>query len=349
MSYSIVEADIIKHKDVILSLLKNNFSEVIEQRYAWIYENNPSGAPISYLLKDDVNDVFVGAVSLFPRNLVINGTPFKALICGDFVVDYKHRSLGPALLLLKSAITRCNEVPSCILLGFPNVSAEKVTLKAGFEAIGEYISMVKVLRTHIYINRYISSGLFSRYLSYPFDLLIYIRSVISSLISYKRYKFEITSDFDDRFDCLNTMLLGQFSLRGDMSSRFLQWRYKQSPHHNYSVFTMTHNFNKQLLGYIVFTVTNRKVTIADIAVSDSCQYLSSLLESFSMQLISRGYVSIEFSFAGDPTYKKLLVKCGYCSRPTNLIIAAFVPSALIGIISEAKNGRWLITSSDNDT
>ena len=101
MTYTIRIADIHKDKQALLSLWKNNLESSFEERYEWIYQKNPTGPPRCFLLCNEGNDAIVGAITLFPRNFSIQGRLVSAFVCGDLVVERGHRTLGPAIKLIK--------------------------------------------------------------------------------------------------------------------------------------------------------------------------------------------------------------------------------------------------------
>jgi hypothetical protein len=87
MSYFITKADSKEFKEALLSLWHRNFVRMPNGRYGWIYENNPSGPPLVFLLHHDESNAIVGGISLFTRSAYLKGKPVPEWILGDLVVD----------------------------------------------------------------------------------------------------------------------------------------------------------------------------------------------------------------------------------------------------------------------
>jgi hypothetical protein len=118
MTYSVRLADINEDKQTLKSLWIRNFGWITEGRYDWIYKNNPSGQPLSFLLHHDKSNSIVGAISLFPRKIFSGDEIIPAYVCGDLVIDQKHRALGPVLKLLKTVISEHENNKTGILISF---------------------------------------------------------------------------------------------------------------------------------------------------------------------------------------------------------------------------------------
>lgn len=346
MSYSIIQADIKKHKADIISLWNRNFREIKEARYPWIYEKNPSGLPICYLLKHDDTNSVVGLISLFPRSIYIKGKNVQAYICGDLVVDKKHRTFGPALFLFKAAISKCEE-ESSILISFPNKISEVVSLRAGFKILGELIHMTQVLRTYPYVMRYVNFPFLARAISYLLDLFYYCLNNFFRKIPNSTH-VEILEFADNIFDDFGKKIVNDFSLKGEVSSTHLNWRFHESPYNYHKIFVVSLKDRKNIIGYIVFYVVEKRVQIVDFSFDCNDKSLDILFTAFSNYQIKQGAESIGLSIAGSQKLINQLKKNGYLIRFKDLKFIIYVSSRYIETISEIKSGNWYLTLGDND-
>jgi hypothetical protein len=348
MSYSIIQADLKEHRNEIISLWKRNFQGVPEERYSWIYENNPSGETLCFLLRHDENDSIVGAASLFPRRILINGVYVNAAIGGDFAIDKKHRSLGQGLSLIKSFISTCEGEQFDLLYGFSNENSEPVTMKAGYVVLGEVIQMTTLLKSYHHIKKYINLPLIASATSSIIDSFILFRLIINYKKIKGLYSFEILSSFDDRFDDLWKKISNQFSFIGERTGSFLSWRFKESPYNKYDIFTLTSKDHHNIYGYIIFTVHEKRAQISDIGFLNDNKILDVLLNIFFRYQRQQGIESIAMSIGADPVLINQINKNGFSIRNRRGKIVIYISSKSSLSLQDVKKGNWYITSGDND-
>jgi len=350
MAYSISQADIDidKDKEILTELWRRNFGRVPEGRFKWIYENNPSGYPTCFLVQHSETGSVVGSFSLFPRTIFIHGKSVQALISGDLVVDQKHRVIGLAIKMIKSAISMCDRNASGVLLGVPNEKSYGVSLKAGSEILGDVCEMTQVLRTFSYIRKHIHFPFIARVLSSLLDLKF--RVLARGLFRARKdnYAIEIGSGFNEEFDELWEKLLEKYSFVGERSSRFLEWRFNQSPYNKYKVFTLASSRNRVLLGYVIFCANGEKVTIADIGFDGTENSFTELLSSFSLHQREQGAESISLSISGHAKLINLLEDMGYSLRSRKKKVLIYAPAKLKAALKSIKTARWFLTYADND-
>ena len=350
MAYSILQADIDidKDKEILTQLWRRNFGQVPEGRFKWIYENNPSGYPTCFLVKHSETGSVVGSFSLFPRTIFIHGKSVQALISGDLVVDQKHRVIGLAIKMIKSAISMCDRNASGVLLGVPNEKSYGVSLKAGSEILGDVCEMTQVLRTYSYIRRHIHFPFMARVLSSLLDLKFRFRAKGLFRARKNNYTIEVARGFNERFDELWEKLFEKYSFIGERTSRFLEWRFSQSPYNEYKVFILASGRNMPLLGYVIFCVDGEKVKIADIGFDGTDRSFTELLSSFSLHQRAQGVESISLSIAGHPKLINLLEHMGYSLRSRKRKVLIYAPAKLKTVLKSIKSARWLLTVADND-
>lgn len=346
ISYSIINADLGKDRESIIDLWRRNFESVPDGRYEWIYNNNPYGQPVCFLLKHDETDEIVGSYALFPRQLLLNGTSCRGYICGDLIVDTRHRSLGPAVSLVKAAIAKCNADGDSILFGFPNEFSAPVILMSGFNQLSDRIKLTKVIRTYPYLEKKCKSAWLARIVSWPLDTWLSIR--YGRGVSVRGCKYEVVSSFDARFDLLFEQQTRGYLLRGEPSRSYLNWRFVESPYAKNEIFTMERRADGTLCGYIVFCCVDKRVQIVDLGFSDADQTLPCMIAAFHRYQKSRGNISIAFDFAGDDRLLQRLVAAGFSIRSRELKTIIYTPPAHAGWVEEIQQGSWYLTAADND-
>jgi hypothetical protein len=348
MAYSILQADIDKDKATLTQLWQRNLGPAPEGRFQWIYKNNPSGDPTSFLVQHAETGLAVGSFSLFPRTIFIHGKPVQALISGDLVVDQEHRAIGLAIDMAKSAISMADRNASGVLLAVPNEKSHGVGLKAGADILGDLCEMTQVLRTYSYIRRHIHFPLPARALSSLLDLGFRVRATAPFGTRKRKYSTEVGTGFNEKYDELWKKLSKKYSLVGERSSRFLEWRFHQSPYKEYKVFALGSSRNTSVLGYVIFCVDGKKAKIADIGFDGTEESFTEALSSFSLHQRAQGVESISLCIAGHAKLIHLLEQLGYSLRSRERKVLIYAPAALKAIIESVKTDHWFLTSADND-
>ncbi|MBI5180231.1 MAG: GNAT family N-acetyltransferase [Nitrospirae bacterium] len=337
-----------KNKEDIVALWKRNFQDVPEERYPWIYEDNPAGSALCFLIQNSKQDTIVGATALFPRRLFINGRPFMAGIAGDFLIDKSHRSLGPALLLQKAAISNCNGKGFNIFYGFPNSQSEAVLQRVGYKIIGDVFRLTKPLRSNYYLKKHIKSRLIAKALSKPADIAM---RLVSSENYYKRADrntIELLSSFDKRFDTLWEKAITKFPIIMERSSSYLSWRYSQSPHNNYNIFALIQEDSREVIGFIIFHVVENRVYIDDVLALDTEAILDALLSEFLIFQREKGMDSVLAGYMGTYNFIKKLLSYGFSIKDKESKVLAYIPSDSPYLSLLLNRENWHLMPGDND-
>jgi len=348
MAYSIQKADLSTHKGCLQDLWQRNFEGVESKRYEWIYENNPGGEPIVFLLKHDEKDSFVGAISMFPRTVHALDKKIKAYICGDMVVDVQHRALGPAVKLLKAAINHCQQEEQCLLISFPNQKSGPVTLRVGFKVLANVTQMTRVIRTEAYLKRQFKSKMLTRLLSLPTDWLMQLRYDASLLFKQLNYSCEIKNSFDESFDALLIEQSKNYSFVGSRTVKYLNWRINQSPYKKYQTFVVRSKKQQRISGYIAFSINDNRVEIIDFASDGQTETIQVLFHLFLKYQKTQKCDAVSLAFAGGSGLINLLKRRGFSVRDESGQVVVFSSSATLNPVQLIDNSNWYLTAVDND-
>ena len=271
---------------------------------------------IIWLAKFEPTNSFVGITSLSPRKLLINEKPIYAGIIGDFVVDKNHRGYGPALKLQREVLSKVNDFGYIFNYAAPNKFGEPILSRVGYKEIGKYKLYIKPLKTVIVPKKYLP-----RYLQS--NILLNIIDFFSSIVSKEKrvkdkfgYSIEMPDLFDERFDVLWEKASKQFNIIGERSSKFLDWRYKQSYLHDYKIFCILDD-EKELVGYIVYSVEDNICYVADMLFLPSDNSIDLLLAKFILYLRAKETGAIVISYMGNSFIKKKLKEFNFFPKKEN--------------------------------
>ena len=167
MSLEVRPVDLASERTELLDILQRNLPQIPHvRRFDWLYRNHPCGQPRSWFAIDSKAKANVGAASLFPRFLWEGGRFVSAGQVGDFAIDVKYRSLGPALMLQRATLEAVENRQFSICYDCPPHSLGMATFRRlGMEEHCEMHRYVRLIRTDRHFQKRFGDGISSRALS----------------------------------------------------------------------------------------------------------------------------------------------------------------------------------------
>ena len=345
-NYDVTVGDYSRDRKTILSLWLEGFEQIdkayAESKLSWMYQNNPMGAGLVYFLRDRNTQSEVGVQSLGLRDWRFGNKQFKSGIMADFVVNKKHRSLGPALQLLRAVVAEGEQVLD-IIYGFPNKKAQPIFKRAGYKELGGMARYAKVLCSKRLLQERVPAWLVPLAVLIV-DSFIRLQGVSNMLLNSLTVKGEWLDTFDERFDDLWEKDKGREVLVSDRSAKVLKWRFKVGlDRQNWKIFAISNK--EELLGYIVANTSGNVWVVGDFYARGEGTELQQLLSLFCWQAIRKRCESISLEFYGMQQVKTQLVQTGFQKREENPIY--YVPCD--ERLESAKELQWYITGFDRDT
>jgi len=208
--------------------------------------------------------------------------------------------------------------------------------------------MVKILRSQDYLEKHITLPFVPKLLSKPIDLILKVLSKESYYKKRRGFRFEVLSVFDKRFDELWQKASSHYSIIGERTSEFLNWRFTQCPYKRYSIFVMIKNERNEIFGYIVYYVDQHSVRIADLLVLDMNSYIDALVSEFLLFQTKEKRHSVSFIYFGNEHFVNKLKKYRFSVREANRNIVAYVNSSSPFYPYILDKNNWYLTEADND-
>jgi hypothetical protein len=260
------------------------------------------------------------------------------------VVDQEHRGSNVALKLQREVIACVSPNNLELIYGISNRKAEPVQLRVGYVLLGKMDRWAKLLET----KKHFKPSVFYWPVSKPLDF------IMKSLSRDSRYRrpeadtVEKLKSFDERFDLLWKKASGQFSIIGERSKDYLNWRYGESPHQKYHIFSLVQKDEQEILGYIVHYLKDKVSVIADMLFLNFGSALESLLSEFILFLRGQDVESISVPLFGCPPLAKKLRSFGFFRREEDSRILVYLnkKSPYRGYILNSSN--WLLLEGDRD-
>ena len=208
--------------------------------------------------------------------------------------------------------------------------------------------LVKPLKSYEYIEKRIHTQVVSQALSKVVDSVFKGFSKESRYKRLDQYTAELTSGFDERFDDLWQAVAGRFAIIGERTSRYLEWRYLRSPHHQHELFTLSDKSSDRLCGYIVFHTEDNHTFIDDMLSLDMENAFDVLLSEFLLVQRDKGIAAVLVRFAGLRSVREKLKAFGFFARYTEDKVTVFTPQTHADESLVQNPDSWYLMPGDKD-
>ncbi len=317
--------------------------------FAWKYLEPPEVSAVHCLLKatTEKGEETVGSAGLCPRPFDRGEKPLRAALMADLAVDRPHRTLLPALTLVKEAVAEALQRFD-FAYGFPNQLSVGLFLRAGFQKLGTMTRYACVLHHRDYVQRTLKNPLLSALVSFPLDLFKLARLWPRTIATLGRYRLESSVHLDDQLDSLVLSLQGKLPLLGARTARWLRWKYfsASQPHAQVHQLYRRGGPTGALCGYAITRDEGGVTHIMDLLASPD--ELPVLLDHLLSALFQKGATSASFRFLGAEQVVSTLRSRGFVPRESEqAVIFAQGRAGSLGV-DPAAMSTWHLTHADED-
>jgi hypothetical protein len=343
LRYSVEEADLTLAAPVIQDLWARNLDGHGEQsarnKLSRGYVDNPAGSGMVMLLKVEGIADAQGAQGLHPRKFHLGPRTITAIGLADYVVNPPHRTLGPALMLLRHA----NQVGAGrfdLVYGLPNAKAAPVFSRAGLPRLGLVGRYVKLLGTRERLKQYL-----------PGPLAVVAGPIIDGALAARdrarfsgpRLHCEGIGWDDPVFDTLwNHRPAGL--LLAERSGAMLRWRFPLFAPDTWRV-CVARDDAGAARGYVVWRLARGLVaTVGDFFTIDPVGMTMPLVLGFARYARQSGAQTVSVEFFGSPAVADQLLRAGMVLRTGQTPVFA-------GPANTPEFGSpeiWYLTNFDDD-
>jgi hypothetical protein len=309
--YTVVPADLVNDRQVILDLWRQNLADTIhlDDKYDWHFLNNPFGPGQIWIL--EWNGRPIGTTSLGMRPLKLNETIATAGVACDLAVNKEHRFLQPALMLQRALLASARPGVR-IVYGVPNPAGASVLKYVGYREFCSVHRYVKLLRVSHYLQRSRKFGPLVPFIGRMAD------HGFAALQSFSRGRdngriARMLTHFDQRFDELWSRMGSTHPALTVRDRRFLTWRYQECPLRQYKTLALLTEDESRFLGYLIYYVEDHSAVCADLLVLSGAEDLSCLLSSWAAVAWREGLASLSLS-CSDGALPASLLRLGFTRR-----------------------------------
>lgn len=344
ISYHIQEADLSASAAAIRELWVANLvghderSATAKLRLG--YAENPAGAGVALLLYPDEGSEPMGIQGLHPRRFHLGDQCLRAVGLADYAVDAAHRSLGPALMLMRHGTQLAGERFD-LTYGLPNQKAAAVLARAGLKRLGLVRRYAKPLRSEQQLAQRMPPAL-ARVLAPFVDVAMLLRDLWRSLTVRPSLQCAEVAWSDPALDAPWARRPASLLL-SERSAEMLRWRFGLPERGRWRV-SLVRDGQGRERGHVVWRLIDGFAEIGDFFSDDPDRLTTALLLAFTREARRAGAASISVMFFGREAVARGLRLAGLSPRPQQAPLFT-LPG---GDAAWADPDRWYLTSFDND-
>lgn len=339
----------------------------IDRKFEWLYVDAPERPDGVWLLAADEGGArrWVGTAGVGLRRVRAGGRELRAAVLADLAVDRDHRTVMPALALVRGvkawALEHCD-----LAYGFPNAHAEGVFKRVGYQPLGTIARWARVLRHAGYVPRVKEASLprvpaaVKRVVDRAADVrplaavaggavdLVRLAALAPSAVqAARRVKLTWVPVPDERFDAVWETARHEYDVVGVRSSRFLRWRFPASE--KLSLALATALDGGAPVAYAVIELDGELAIVRDLfGTRDG---VLALLDLLVPAIYPRGAATLSMRYLGAPWLTEALAARGWVERQNDRLITVGVAERVDAETRAALTtaARWHLTDADEDT
>lgn len=309
-----------------------------QARYAWFYINNPLGQALLAFLQLDQKPI--GCLGVGQWQFIIDGNSITAGMLVDFVIDPRHRSAFPALMLQRRGREAAQKSMQ-MLFGMPGSRSETVFRRLGSQLRIDLPRFVRVLQSRTYLER-----LLPPWIARPLAILLNALDSLMLRVMHATPKHvgqwdnEFHEDFDQLWNTLNKRDL----CVGKRDRSFLQWRFAQQPNRQYSTFCISRKEDGALRAYFVCEQIGSTMMVRDcLWLGDAAELRAGLLLLITT-IRQLGLSALEIEISVNDEIRRCLKQLHFSHRSSR----SFHIIMSDALVAKATNLHWHITPADED-
>jgi hypothetical protein len=321
-----------------------------QAKFDWIYRRAVQAPPGVFVLSARTGTEaprVVGTAGMAVRSLRAGSQSLRAALLVDLAVDRDHRTVMPALRLVRGARAAAQSEFD-LAYGFPNRQSRAVFLRCGYRELGRATRWARVLRHARYVHRVVPMIALSSPAGAILDagnLALLAARLAPALGSQRLYWLEHA---DARFDRLWEAARGAYRLVGTRDAAFLRWRFLDQPGHAYQIAVLADRRSaRELRAYAVVEREGPQAHIRDLFGHPGD--LGMLLDLLLLALTRQGLESASFGYLGSDAMTRLLISRGFRRRESDRMVVYDVGTTRADLAALVGGSHsWHLTDADED-
>lgn len=312
------------------------------ERFETLYLRCPHGPARAWVAQDDSSGELIGAAAAFPRKLRIDGTERLGFVLGDFCLERKYRSLGPALMLQRACLAAVVP-PYEFFYDFPSRDMMAIYKRLGIPGAGNFVRWAKPLRIDKKLETLIRSKVIARELGAIGNVFLAHRGKKTRAHNCETELFE--GHCGDEFTSLDRQLQTMPGIRTARSAEYLNWRYLSQSPQNYELLTARRH--RVLIGYAVVTRDIQDARIVDLACIKEHTVVTQLLNEGVERLRFRGAATVSLNAGENHPWNELFERAGFRRRESSPLLAYVRPGSELR--ADTFQDNWYVMQGERDS
>ncbi|WNO08519.1 hypothetical protein [Teredinibacter sp. KSP-S5-2] len=273
--------------------------------YNWFYLNSPYPSKRIFTLRlEQQASPLIGTQGLFTRNWKTDFGISKISVIGDMYVAKAHRTLGPALKLLRHVTDQaCQDTD--IIYSFPNKNAEPVFKRIGYKKVNDLTRYSRPLRCKEILQSHQKLKMltpFSRLIDFCLFIELHLRGFFTP-----NYNVDIQQPNEDELNDLWVDANMHYSMIGKRDAAFIKWRLANHTKNNTQLAIIRKQCDNTIQSYVIFeTDAQGHIDIDDILCRNGAKQLKSMLVAFLLYAYGKKIKTVSFVFSGNSEIKDTL-------------------------------------------
>ncbi len=345
MTVEVRRADLELDREPIIDALSRFLTPAsTAARYDWLYRSCPYGEARAWVAVDTRTHAIIGVAGAFPRRLRGGDRAILAAwVLGDFCLDPRYRSLGPALQLQRACLDAANEEEVDLCYDFPSAEMLAVYRRLGITANHRVVRMARPLRVERKLGELTGWAGAAKLIGPIGNRLLSLFYRQAGRDNGLRVEAQV-GEFGEEFTALDGRLAAQAGVRAVRSAAYLNWRYLHNPLYRYDIVTVRRDGD--LLGCGVFLRRDGDSMLVDLfGVADE-RVLGAIVGWGVDLLTARNVQTLSVALTESHPWLPILSNQGFTPRePSPLMI--YAPQQGSG--GDAQQFRWCLMHGDRDS
>jgi hypothetical protein len=306
-------------RQLIMGLLSRHLSsDTVQERFDWLYRENPHGPAKVWLALEDVTGKAIGCAAAFPRRIWASGSIQTGHVLGDFCTDVEYRSLGLALRLQRACLDYMRAGSPGLTYDFPSDRMMAIYRRFQIAPYCRIVRWAKPLRADRQFSKLVKSRSLGRIAATPVNKLLHWKD----LATLKQIGDWTVGAMDgvcgEEFTALAHSLRDSNGWCVERSADYLNWRYWKHPARSFKMLTARRN--GILSGWVVFSNTHEDGSIVDLFGFDDTSMWACLLFGVVELLRSQRIITLSMPILETHPCAGLLQSMGFRPRESYPVV-----------------------------
>jgi hypothetical protein len=345
MTITIRPGDLDTDRDAAIGLFTRCLNPAYDaRRFAWLYEENPAGPGRLWIATDEKTGETVGTAAAFPREIYLEGREATGWVLGDFCIDERYRSLGPALMLQRRCLDELAAGPGALFHDFPHPRLLPIytRLQVGSPRLMRRLS--RLLRVDDKVEQLVGSSPLGRGLSAAANAVL-ARRARGPRAAADVETALLEGPCGPEFSELADKVSADYGTCVRRSAEHVDWRYRRNPIRPHDIVTVRQD--GRLAAWAALSQDGGAGALVDLFGTPDEALLATAAQAAVAELGRRGCATASVLLLHSHPWIALFRRLGFSPRESSPVILQPLPAS--GLPSPALSGPVLLTQGDQDS